>query len=158
IEATPIVVDGVMYVTGWNEVWALDATTGKQIWMFRNPHTDGLLSEAGRGANRGVAVSEDRLFTITEKPHLIALDRWTGSKLRDSQMGSVKDGYRATGAPLVVGNLVISGGEEGARGFVDAYEIQTVTRAWRFNVIPNRGEKASETWIGSALEHGCGAT
>ena len=161
IEATPIVVDGVMYVTGWNEVWALDATTGKQIWMFRHPHTDGLLSEAGRGANRGVAVSEDRLFTITDNAHLVALDRWTGSKLWDVQMGSVKDGYSATGAPLVAGNLVISGvagGEEGARGFVDAYEIQTGKRAWRFSVIPNRGEKASETWIGSALEHGCGAT
>jgi alcohol dehydrogenase (cytochrome c) len=161
IEATPIVVDGVMYVTGWNEVWVLDATSGQQIWMFRQPHTDGLLSEAGRGANRGVAVSGDSLFTITDNAHLLALDRWTGSKLWGVEMGSVKDSYSATGAPLVVGNLVISGvagGEEGARGFVDAYEAATGKHVWRFNVIPKRGEKGSETWIGNALEHGCGAT
>jgi alcohol dehydrogenase (cytochrome c) len=161
IEATPVVVDGVMYVTGWNEVWALDATTGQQIWMFRQPHTDGLLSEAGRGANRGVAVSGDRLFAVTDNAHLLALDRWTGAKLWDVEMGSVKDSYSATGAPLVIGDLVISGvagGEEGARGFVDAYEAATGERVWRFNVIPRRGEPGSETWQGNALEHGCGAT
>jgi alcohol dehydrogenase (cytochrome c) len=161
IEATPVVVDGVMYVTGWNEVWALDATTGQQIWMFRQPHTDGLLSEAGRGANRGVAISGDRLFAITDNAHLMALDRWTGTKLWDVEMGSVRDSYSATGAPLVVKNLVISGvsgGEEGARGFVDAYDTATGKHVWRFDVIPKRGEKGSETWVGNALEHGCGAT
>ncbi len=166
IEATPVVIDGIMYVTGWNEVWALDATTGQQIWMFRQPHTDGLLSEAGRGANRGVAVAGDRLFTITDNAHLLALDRWTGAKLWDVEMGAVKDSYSATGAPLAIhteslGDLVISGvagGEEGARGMVNAYKAATGERVWRFNVIPKRGEKGSETWVGSALEHGCGAT
>jgi alcohol dehydrogenase (cytochrome c) len=161
IEATPIVVDGVMYVSGWNEMWALDATSGQQIWMFRLPHTDGLLSEAGRGANRGAAVSGDRLFMVTDNAHLLSLNRWTGEKLWDAEMGSVKESYSATGAPLTIGDLVItgvSGGEEGARGFVDAYKADTGERVWRFNVIPKRGEKGSETWIGNALEHGCGAT
>ena len=166
IEATPVVVDGVMYVTGWNEVWALDATTGQQLWMFRQPHTAGLLSEAGRGANRGVAIAGDRLFVVTDNAHLLALDRRTGARLWEVEMGSAKDSYSATGAPLAIhddslGDLVIggvAGGEEGARGFVDAYRAETGERVWRFNVIPKRGEKGSETWAGNALEHGCGAT
>jgi alcohol dehydrogenase (cytochrome c) len=161
IEATPLVVDGVMYVTVWNELHALDATSGQQLWMFRLPHTDGLLSEAGRGANRGAAVSGDRLFMITDNAHLIALDRGTGSKLWEVAMGDVRDGYSATGAPLVAGDLVISGvagGEEGARGFVDAYDAATGKHAWRFYTVPKRGEKAAESWVGNALEHGCGAT
>jgi alcohol dehydrogenase (cytochrome c) len=161
IEATPTVVDGVMYVTGWNEVYALDATSGQQIWMYRQPHTDGLLSEAGRGANRGVAIAEKRLFVVTDNAHLLALDRFTGAKLWDVEMGSVPEGYSATGAPLIAGDLVISGvagGEEGARGFVDAYRISDGQHAWRFYTIPKRGEKGSETWAGNALEHGCGAT
>lgn len=161
IEATPVVVDGVMYVTGWNEVFALDATTGEQIWMFRQPHTAGLSGEAGRGANRGVAVSGNRLFVVTDHAHLLALDRRNGSKLWDVEMGDFKEGYSASGAPLVAGDFVISGvagGEEGARGFVDAYNMATGERTWRFYSIPKRGEKGSETWVGNALEHGCGAT
>jgi alcohol dehydrogenase (cytochrome c) len=150
-----------MFVTGWNEIFALDATTGRQIWMYREPRSEGILSEAGRGANRGAAISGDRVFMVTDHAHLIALDRRTGAKLWDSVMGDLKEGYSATAAPLVAGDLVIAGvagGEEGVRGFVDAYRIETGERAWRFYTIPKRGEKGSETWIGSALEHGCGAT
>jgi len=161
IESTPVVVDGVMYVTGWNEVFALDATTGQQLWMYRQPHTEGIRSEAGRGTNRGVAVAGGRLFVVTDNAHLLALDRTNGSKLWDAQMGAIADGYSATGAPLVVDDLVISGvagGEEGARGFIDAYKIATGERVWRFYSVPKRGENGSETWIGNALEHGCGAT
>jgi alcohol dehydrogenase (cytochrome c) len=76
-------------------------------------------------------------------------------------MGDTKEGYSATAAPIAIGDMVvtgIAGGEEGARGFVDAYRASTGERAWRFWTIPKRGEKGSETWIGNALEHGCGAT
>src|ERR1019366_4038482 len=79
----------------------------------------------------------------------------------DVVMGDTKEGYSATSAPMVIGDLVLSGiagGEEGARGFVDAYRAATGERAWRWYSIPLRGEKGSETWIGNALEHGCGAT
>jgi len=161
LEVTPLVLDGVMYLTGPNEAYALDAVTGQQIWSFRTPRTPGLLSAAGDGANRGVAVSGDRVFMITDSAHLLALDRKTGRKLWDATMGDTKDGYSATAAPLVVGDLVLSGvagGEEGARGLIDAYKIATGELAWRFYTIPARGEKGSETWIGNALEHGCGAT
>ena len=150
-----------MYITGANEAYALDAITGRQIWAFRTPRTPGLLSEAGGGANRGVAVSGNRVFMVTDNAHLLALDRFTGRKLWDVAMGDTKEGYSATAAPLVIGDLVLSGiagGEEGARGFVDAYRVSTGERAWRFWTIPVRGEKGSETWIGKALEHGCGAT
>jgi alcohol dehydrogenase (cytochrome c) len=161
LETTPVVVDGVMYITGWNETYALDSTTGQQLWMYRQPHTPGLVSEAGRGTNRGVAIWKDTVFMITDSAHLLALSRMDGHKLWDVEMGSVAEGYSATAAPLVVGDLVVSGvagGEEGARGFVSAYKASTGEPVWRFYSIPNRGEKAAETWIGSALEHGCGAT
>jgi alcohol dehydrogenase (cytochrome c) len=159
LEATPVVVDGVMYMTGWNEVYALDATTGHQIWAYSEPHTAGILSEGGSGANRGATVAGDRLFAVTDRAHILAFNRFTGQKLWDVEMGSFKDSYSATGTPLVVGDLVISGtagGEEGARGFIDAYRVATGERVWRVWTIPKRGEKGSETWIGQALEHGCG--
>jgi alcohol dehydrogenase (cytochrome c) len=161
LEVTPLVIDGVMYITGPNEAYALDAINGRQIWAFRTPRTAGLLSEAGGGANRGVAVAGNRVFMITDNAHLLALDRGTGRKLWDVTMADFKEGYSATSAPLAIGDLVLSGiagGEEGARGFVDAYDASTGKRVWRFYSIPARGEKGSETWIGNALEHGCGAT
>ena len=161
LEVTPVVVDGVMYITGPNEAYALDAVTGRQIWVFRTPRTPGLLSEAGGGANRGVAVSGDRVFMITDNAHLLALDRKTGRKLWDVVLADIKDGYSATAAPLAIGDLVLSGvagGEEGARGFVDAYRAATGERAWRWYSIPARGEKGSETWVGNAIDRGCGAT
>ena len=161
LEVTPVVVDGVMYITGPNEAHALDATTGRRIWSFRTPRTPGLLSEAGGGANRGVALSGSRVFMITDNAHLLALDRTTGRKLWDVTMADTEEGYSATAAPLAIGDLVISGisgGEEGARGFVDAYRMADGQRAWRYWTIPARGEKGSETWIGNALEHGCGTT
>ncbi len=161
LEVTPIVADGVMYLTGPNEAYAVDATTGRQIWAFRTPRTQGLLSEAGGGANRGLALSGNRLFMVTDNAHLLALDKLTGRKLWDATMGDTKEGYSATSTPLVVGDLVLSGiagGEEGARGFVDAYRAATGEHAWRFWTIPTRGEKEAETWVGNALEHGCGAT
>jgi alcohol dehydrogenase (cytochrome c) len=161
LEVTPVVLDGVMYITGPNQAFALDATTGRQIWAFRTPRTSGLLSEAGGGANRGVAIAGDRVFMITDNAHLLALDRLTGQKLWDVTMADTKDGYSASAAPLVIGDLVLSGiagGDEGARGFLDAYDVATGKRAWRFWTIPLPGEKGSETWVGSALTHGCGAT
>jgi alcohol dehydrogenase (cytochrome c) len=161
LEVTPVVSDGIMYITAANEAHALDATTGRQIWSFRTPRTPGLLSEAGGGANRGVALAGDRVFMVTDNSHLLALNRLTGQKLWDVTMADSKDGYSATAAPLAVGDLVISGiagGEEGARGFIDAYDAATGKMVWRFWSIPARGEKGAETWVGNALEHGCGAT
>ena len=161
LEVTPLVVDGVMYIATANEAWALNGITGRQIWHWREPRTKGLLSEAGAGANRGVAIAGDRVFIETDNAHLVALDRKTGRKLWDTKMGDPKDGYSATSAPLAIGDLVVagvSGGEEGARGFIDAYQAGTGARAWRFYTIPARGDKEAATWQGKWLERGCGAT
>lgn len=161
LEATPIVVDGVMYTVGWNEAWALDAATGRKIWTYSQPRTSGLISEAGASANRGLDLDETRVYMVTDHAHILALDRWTGEKLWDTEMADYRQQYAATAAPLVVGDLVISGiagGEEGVRGFLDAYHVDTGERAWRVWTIPTRDDPEAATWIGSALEHGCGAT
>jgi len=162
LEATPVVVDGVMYVTAANEAYALDAAAGRQIWRYHQPRNPDLLGEAGGGANRGVAIQGNRVFMATDHAHLLALDRATGKLLWDTEMADhVHEQYSATGAPMVVGDLVIAGvagGEEGTRGFLDAYSVATGKRVWRFWTIPKPGEKLAETWIGKALEHGCGAT
>jgi alcohol dehydrogenase (cytochrome c) len=161
LQATPVVQDGIMYVTGWNEIYALDATTGRQIWTYSEPRHEGILSEGGIGTNRGVTISGGRAFMVTDYAHLLGFDRFTGRKLWDAEMGSHLESYSSTSPPLPVGDLLVvgvAGGEEGARGFLDAYRASTGERVWRWYSIPKRGEKGSETWVGQALEHGCGAT
>lgn len=161
LQTTPVVVEGVMYVTSVNEVFALDARTGREIWHFKRPRTQGLAGDAASGINRGVAVLGDRVFMATDHAHLIALHRLTGQVIWDVEMADYRQNYGSTGAPLVVNDLVISGisgGDEGVRGFLDAYKASTGERVWRFWTIPARGEPGSETWSGRALEHGCGTT
>ena len=161
IQSTPVVQDGIMYFTGWNEIYAVDATTGRQLWTYNEARHEGILSEGGIGTNRGVTISGDKAFMVTDHAHLLAFNRFTGQKLWDAEMGSHEDSYSSTSPPLPVGDLMVvgvAGGEEGARGFLDAYRASTGERVWRWYSIPKRGEKGSETWIGQALEHGCGAT
>src|SRR5207249_4390910 len=128
VENTPVVVGGIMYVSSANEVWALDAGTGRQIWHFRRPRTQGLSGNAALGFNRGVAVSGDRLVMLTDNAHMIAFDRNNGEQLWETEMADWHQNYNGTSAPLIVGNLAISGtagGDEGVRGFVAAYDIAT---------------------------------
>ncbi len=158
LEVTPVVVDGIMYVTMANEAYALDAASGLQIWHYSRPLTKGVIGDAGTAINRGVAVLGDRVFMVTDHAHLIALNRFTGQLLWDSEMADFRQHYGATSAPLVVNDLVISGtsgGDEGARGFIDAYKASTGEHAWRFWNMPAPGEPLSETWVGRAIEHGC---
>ena len=160
-QLTPVVVDGIMYVTGWNELQAVDATTGRSLWTYKEPRHGGIVSEAGIGVNRGATIVGDRVFMITDHAHVLGFNRFTGQRLWAAEMGSYLDSYSATSPPLPVGDLLVvgvAGGEEGARGFLDAYRASTGERVWRFYTIPKRGEPGSETWIGQALEHGCGAT
>ncbi|MBI1358068.1 MAG: PQQ-binding-like beta-propeller repeat protein [Acidobacteria bacterium] len=162
IEGTPVVLSGVMYVTAVNQVYALDAETGREIWRWTESRTQGLIGDAAIGLNRGVAVDGDRLFTVTDHAHVVALDRWTGEKLWDATMADYRDHYGAIAAPLIVGELAIvgvSGGDTGLRGFLDAYHVETGERAWRFWTIPAPGEPLSETWGDpEILKKGCGAT
>ena len=164
LETTPLVLDGVMYVTGPNQIYALDAGTGRQIWAYTRPRTtEGTIAgDAARGANRGVAVLGDRVFFITDNAHLICLHRLTGALLWDVYMPPDKPmHYGGTSAPLVVGDLVIagvSGGDEGIRGFVAAYQATTGALVWRFWTVPKPGDPGYETWKGSDYATGGGAT
>jgi len=161
VQATPIVVAGVMYVTYVNECYALDAGSGRQIWHYQRSRTQGLVGNAVSGANRGVAVAGDRLFMVTDNAHLIALNRITGALAWETPLADWHNNYNATGAPLVVGSMVISGtsgGDEGARGFVAAFDQASGKELWRFWTVPKRGEPGSETWQGTGIDHPGGGT
>jgi len=154
LQVTPVVVGGIMYVTARNQCFALDAGSGRRIWHYKRPHTRGVTQGH---ANRGVGVAGDRVFMMTDHAHLIALDRFTGELLWDTQLDDWRKNYSASSAPLPAGNLVISGvsgGEHGANGFVAAYDQETGKEIWRFWTVPRRGEPGSETWQGVDIEHG----
>jgi alcohol dehydrogenase (cytochrome c) len=160
LEVTPIVVGGVMYVTAANECYALDAGSGRVIWHFKRPRSKGLAGDAASGINRGAAVAGGRLFLVTDDARLLALNRFTGELMWETRMADPRQNYGATSAPLVVGRLVItgpSGGDEGVRGFVAAFDTETGKEAWRFWTVPKPGEPGSETWTGTDVEHRCGA-
>lgn len=161
IQNTPLVVEGIMYTSSANEVYALDAGTGRQVWHYRRPRTAGLPGPASSGINRGVAVAGSSVFLQTDNAHLIALNRFDGSLLWETPMADHRDNYQGTAAPLIAGDLVISGvggGDFGARGFVAAYNITTGVEVWRRWTIPKAGEPGSETWQGDVLVHGAGGT
>ena len=155
LETTPIVAQGIMYVTSGNICYALDAGNGRTLWHFERPKNKGL--QGGVGINRGAAVAGDGLFMVTDDAHLLRLNRLTGAVEWDTEMADWRENYFATSAPLVVGDLVISGpagGESGARGFLAAYDQSTGKEVWRFWTVPAPGEPEAETWKGSALKHG----
>ena len=163
LEATPLVSEGVMYISGPNQVYALDARSGEEIWKYVRPRTTHPLvpGDAKGGANRGVALLGDRVFMTTDDAHLICVDRLTGALQWDVFMPPEQPHYGATMAPLVAGDLVIAGvtgADEGMRGFVDAYHAETGKLAWRFWTVPRTGEPGSETWKGSAIATGGGST
>ena len=162
IEGTPVVIEGVMYVTGPNQVYALDSTTGRELWRYSQPRTMGLVGDPAIGLNRGVAIREDLLFTVTDHAHVIAINRYNGELVWDAEMADYRDHYGAVAAPFVVDGLVIAGisaGDTGLRGFLDAYSAETGERVWRFWTIPAPGEAGSETWGDpEVLKRGCGAT
>lgn len=162
-EAAPIVIDGVLYVTGpLNHAWAIDGKTGRQIWRYQRelPPQQDLRVCCGL-VNRGFAVYGDRLFMTTLDAHLVALDRKTGAVVWDVELGDHKNGYASTGAPLIVKDKVIvgvAGGEFAIRGFLDAYNPKDGTRVWRFWTVPAPGEPGSETWPVEVWERGGGPT
>ena len=149
LQGTPVVADGLMYVTAPNEIFALDAGSGRQVWHFKRARTQGV---AQGWANRGASVAGDRVFLATDNAHVIALNRWTGALLWDTQLADWRQNYSGSSAPLPAGNLVIAGvagGEHGANGFVAAHDQETGKEIWRFWAVPRPGEPGSETWKGT---------
>jgi PQQ-dependent dehydrogenase (methanol/ethanol family) len=168
IQATPLVVDGIMYTTGpvgaasagATQVVALDAKTGKQIWRYDRPQKVRNQYENNR-VNRGVSILDNRLFVGALDAALIALDAHTGKQLWEVQLADTKEGYELTAPPLVVkGKIItgISGGEFGIRGFIEAYDPATGKKLWHFNAIPGPGEFGNDTWLGDSWQHGSGGT
>ena len=145
-EATPIVVDGKMYVsTAWSKVYAFDATDGRMLWQFDPqvpPQT--LFKSCCDAVNRGVAVSGGRVFISTLDGRLIAIDAATGRQSWSVQTVDATKAYTSTGAPHIIkGKVMIgnSGAEYGVRGYISAYDESTGHMAWRFYTVPNPDEK-----------------
>jgi alcohol dehydrogenase (cytochrome c) len=161
VESTPIVVDGVMYVTRPpSDVIALDAETGRALWTYEH-RLPGRVYVCCGEVNRGVAILGDTLFLTTLDAKLIALDARAGRVLWNKEIADPSLNYTATGAPLAVKDKVIAGiagGEGGIRGFLDAYDARTGERVWRFWTIPAPGEPGAETWEGESWRFGGGST
>lgn len=159
LEVTPVVVNGVMFVTSANDTYALDARTGRVIWHHVWPISEGLIDDASGHLSRGVAVWHSRVYRMTDNAHLLCLDARSGNLLWDVAYADWNRNYGATGAPLVVKDKVIvgtSGGDDGVRGFVAAFDATTGKLAWRFWTIPGPGEFGSESWPGDLYLHGGG--
>jgi alcohol dehydrogenase (cytochrome c) len=168
LEATPLVDDGMMYVTdGWGSVYAIDVSTGNKgtiRWKF-DPGVD--RAWAGNVAccgvsNRGVALWKDKVISAALDGRFFALDRATGEKIWERRIADPSLGETITLAPLVVRDLGIigsAGGEFGIRGFIDATDLNTGKPAWRTYTIPGRGEPGNETWKDGAdhWRHGGGS-
>jgi alcohol dehydrogenase (cytochrome c) len=160
--ATPLVVDGVMYVpSSWNRVFAIDAETGREIWhyFYQNPREIGIIYSPW---TRGVAVGSGRVFFGTLDNYVVALDQKTGRELWRVNVEDMRQcGCNITGAPLLVKDKVVvgvTGGDSAHRGYLTAFDVNTGRRAWRFWTIPAAGEKGSETWAGDSWKSGGGAT
>lgn len=156
-EATPLVVNGIMYLTqAPNDVVALDAKTGRVFWIYNHPVSPAARACCG-AVNRGLAILDDTLFMATLDAHLIAVDARSGGRLWNTTVADAAAGYAMTLAPLVVKDKVlvgVAGGEFGIRGFVAAYDAKTGKELWRTYTIPGPGEPGHDTWQGDDWKTG----
>jgi len=172
VEATPLVIGGVMYVSGsWSIVYALDARTGALKWLY-DPEVDRSFLAKGccDAVNRGVAFKDGRVFVGTYDGRLVALNAADGRVLWDVQTTDRNQSYTITGAPRIAGDLVVignGGADMGVRGYVTAYEAATGKPAWRFYTVPGNPadgfesdamKMAAKTWNGEWWKWGGGGT
>ena len=174
-QASPLVVDGILYtVQAPNDVVALDAATGRFLWMRRyEPHPAARSSASGGRLNRGLAIAGTTLFMGTLDAHLLAIDAASGDIRWNATVANVTDPscqipdsfaycYNITHAPLIVKNSVIvgtGGGDTGTlgygiRGFIAAYDITTGKEVWRFHTTPGPGEAGHDTWSDDSWKTG----
>ena len=171
-EATPLIIDGVLYSTSaWSKVQAIDAASGKLLWQY-DPKVPG---ETGVKAccdtvNRGVAAYEGKLFLGTLDGRLVALDRKSGKEVWSTVTVDQSKAYTITGAPRVIDGKVIignGGAEFGVRGYISAYDAQTGKMLWRFYTVPGDPSQpfeapilaeAAKTWHGEWWKLGGGGT
>jgi alcohol dehydrogenase (cytochrome c) len=161
LEVTPIVVNGMMFVTAANDAIAVNARTGRMVWRHSWPISEGLIDDASGHINRGVAIWHDRVYMETDNAHLLCLDARSGNLIWNVAYADWNKNYGATSAPLVVKDKILvgtSGGDDGVRGFVAAFDAITGKLAWRFWTIPGPGEFGSGSWPGKLYLHGGGTT
>ena len=171
-EATPIVVDGVMYSTSaWSKVQAVDAKTGQLLWQY-DPQVPGIWDvRACCGVqNRGAAVWQGRVYSATLDGRLLSLDAETGELIWEVLTTDQEQSYTITGAPRIIGDKLVignGGAEYGVRGYVTAYDLESGEQAWRFYTVPGNPadgfedeiqEMAAETWTGEWWTQGGGGT
>lgn len=161
LQSTPIVVDGVMYVsTSRNRVFAIDAATGQERWSYHFQLPKGFTIFYGPW-NRGLAVAGGRVFMGTLDNHVVALDARNGRELWKVNVEDAGQcGCNITGAPLVVNGKVVvgvTGGDSAHRGYINAFDARNGRHLWRFWTIPGPGEKGHETWAGDSWKSGGGA-
>jgi len=159
-ETTPLVVDGVMYITqSPNDVLAVDPRTGRAFWLYHYAPSPAARPCCGI-VNRGLAILGDTLFMATVDAHLVAIDAKDGHARWNVKLAEAAAGYAATMAPLVVKDKVIvgvAGGEFGVRGFISAFETGTGKQVWHTDTIPDPDQPGHESWRGGDWEHGGGA-
>ena len=163
LEATPLFHDGTLYFTGdYSRVFALDARTGTVRWYWEPKYEDGVEAVLCCGpVNRGLAIQGDHVFVGTLDARLVALNIKDGSVAWEQKLEDWQKAYTSTGAPLVVGDLVISGiggAEYGVRGFVQAFKAATGEPVWKTFVIPGPGEPGNDTWPGDTWKTGGAST
>ncbi len=160
-EVTPLVVDGVMYISEPpSDVAALDARTGRPLWRYKRKLPNDIPVCCGE-VNRGVAVLGDSVYIGTLDAHLVALDAKSGLVRWDVEVFDYKAAVSVTVAPLAVKDKIVvgmAGGEYGVRGFLDAYDARSGERAWRFWTVPGPGEPGNESWAGDSWKRGAATT
>src|SRR5438477_1419347 len=145
--AAPVIYNGVIYLINGKWTFAVDVATGKQIWRTQVELEPGIDRVAfTRGAP---AIYNGKLFRVTIDNHLLALDMKTGKVLWNQKFAEAREGYYATGAPIIANGVLISGmagGESTTRGFLDGWDPETGKKLWRRYTIPAPGEPGAETW------------
>lgn len=155
LSSYPIVYDGVLYVTNSNEIYALDAVSGRQIWHYRQENVE------MQRQNRGAAILGDRVFFVTSDCHLLALNRLNGAVIWDAPYADPEQGYHCTVAPVAIKDKLIvgvSGGDSGMRGFLEARNAEDGSQAWKLWTVPAEGEKYADTWGPKTLPWGGAGT
>ena len=158
IETTPLVVDGIMYLTEPpSSVSALDVRTGRRLWRWDAEIRPNVLNIGFPRVNRGVAILGETLYMSTLDAHLVAIDARTGNLIWNKETADYRAGYSKTAAPLIVKDQVvtgIAGGEFGIRGFIDSYDAASGDLAWRAWTIPGPDHPDNQTWAGDSWRTG----
>jgi len=160
-QVTPIVADGVMYITSpMHTVYALDATNGRILWRHNHKFPEKMPAAVwGPSKHRGVSLAGDRVILTTNDGQILSLDAKTGEQQWGIQAADYQAGLGFNQPPLIVGDKAIVGtftAEFATRGFVAAYDVHSGKEVWRFNTVPGPGEPGNETWAGDSWKYGCG--